>query len=73
MKEQFQLIYWYKYLKDFNTLLFVNRETFSAIGVSQSDYYDVLMKRILSNGVSRVNILECIELLEILKDPYELS
>lgn len=56
-----------------NTLLFINWETFRALGVSQASYYDAIIKRILSKGYSKENIQKCIELLEIPKDPYELS
>jgi hypothetical protein len=56
-----------------NTLLFVNWETFRALGISQADYYDTIMKRILHNGYRKKLLEDCIELLDVLKDPYELS
>ena len=56
-----------------NILLFVNWETFKALGVNQSDYYDMLMKRILFDGYSNENLQKCIDLLDVPKDPYELS
>lgn len=56
-----------------NTLLFINWETFRALGVSQSKYYDTLMKRILYSGYTKENIEKCIELLDNPKDPYESS
>ncbi len=56
-----------------NRLLFINWETFRALGVSQADYYDSLIKRILYHGYTKENLEKCIDLLDILKDPYELS
>lgn len=56
-----------------NVLLFINWETFKALGVSQGEYYDVLVKRILYKGYTTSNLKECIDLLQIAKDPYELS
>ncbi len=56
-----------------NTLLFVNWETFRALGVAQDEYYDVIIKRILSLGYTKENLKFCIDLLEVPKDPYELS
>lgn len=55
------------------TLLFTNWETFRALGVSQSDYYDTIVKRILSKGYTKDNLNKCIDLLEITKSPYEMS
>ena len=56
-----------------NYLLFVNWETFRALGVEQADYYDLIMKRVLFNGYSKENLQKCVDLLSVLKDPYELS
>lgn len=56
-----------------NRLLFINWETFKALWVSQSEYYDTILKRILDNGYTKDNLKKCIDLLDILKDPYELS
>lgn len=56
-----------------NRLLFVNWETFRALGVAQDEYYDVIIKRILSLGYTLENLKFCVDLLEIPKDPYELS
>lgn len=56
-----------------NRLLFINWETFRALGVSQADYYDYLIKRILYHGYTKENLEKCIDLLDIPKDPYELS
>lgn len=56
-----------------NRLLFINWETFRALGVSQSDYYDNILKRILYNGYTKENLQKCIDFLDIVKDPYELS
>lgn len=56
-----------------NYLLFANWETFRAVGISQEEYYDVLMNRILSNGYTKENIENCIGLLDVPKDPTELS
>lgn len=56
-----------------NRLLFVNWETFKALGVAQDEYYDVIIKRILSLGYTLENLKFCVDLLEISKDPYELS
>ena len=57
--------------KGSNILLFVNWETFNALGISQSDYYDTLMKRILYNGYSKEGLQRCIDLLNIEKDSYD--
>lgn len=56
-----------------NRLLFINWETFRALGVSQAEYYDTIMKRILYNGYTKENLEKCIDLLDVLKDPYDLS
>lgn len=55
-----------------NILLFTNWETFKAVGISQSNYYDTIIKRILYNGYTKDNLKKCIDLLDIKKDPYEL-
>ena len=54
-------------------LLFVNWDTFKALGVLQSEYYDIILKRILINGYSKDNLKKCIDLLNVNKDPNELS
>lgn len=56
-----------------NRLLFSNWETFRALGISQVEYYDILIKRILDDGYSKEKLKKCIDLLDVLKDPYELS
>ncbi len=56
-----------------NTLLFVNWDTFKALGVSQYNYYDIIMKRILYNGYTKDALKNCIDLLNVKKDPDELS
>ena len=56
-----------------NSLLFTNWNTFNALGVSQSDYYDTLVKRILFNNYSEENLQKCVELLSVEKDPEEFS
>ena len=52
-----------------NTLVFTNWDTFKALGVSQTEYFDMLLKRILSTGNSINNIKVCIDLLDNCKDP----
>ena len=52
-----------------NTLVFTNWDTFRALGVSQTEYFDMLLKRILSTGESINNIKVCIDLLDNCKDP----
>ena len=56
-----------------NSLLFINWETFRALGVTQGEYYDCLIKRILYNGYTRENLEKCVKLLDFPSDPYELS
>ena len=56
-----------------NRLLFINWETFRALGVAQGEYYDSLVKRILYNGYTRENLEKCIKILDFPSDPYELS
>lgn len=56
-----------------NRLLFIIWETYKALGVSQGEYYDTILKRILYNGYTKDNLKKCIDLLDVLKDPYELS
>lgn len=53
-------------------LLFSNWNTFKAVSIQQSDYYYVLVKRILRN-YSIDNLKECVDLLEIIRDSNELS
>ena len=52
-----------------NTLVFTNWDTFRALGVSQTEYFDMLLKRILSTGESINNIKVCIDLLDNCKYP----
>lgn len=52
-----------------NTLVFTNWDTFRALGVSQTEYFDMLIKRVLSTGESINNIKVCIDLLDNCKDP----
>lgn len=52
-----------------NTLVFTNWDTFRALGVSQTEYFDMLLKRVLSTGNSINNIKVCIDLLDNCKDP----
>lgn len=59
--------------KGSNILLFSNWQTFRAIGVDQSEYYDVIVKRIIFEGYTKDNINECIKLLDVCEDPYEFS
>lgn len=54
-------------------MLFVSFDTFSALGVEQSDYYDILVKRIFASGYDDDNIRKCIKLLNVSKSCYELS
>ncbi len=56
-----------------NYLLFTSCNTFSALKVSQTDFYDLIIKRIFSNGYTRENIERCVDLLDVYKDPNELS
>ena len=56
-----------------NTLLFINWETFKALGVSQDNYYDMIVKRILYNGYSKESLKTCVNLLSVKKDPYGFS
>ncbi len=51
-----------------NTLVFTNWDTFRALGVSQTEYFDMLLKRVLSTGESINNIKVCIDLLDNCKD-----
>ena len=66
------LIELYKILSDgVSTTLFVTWETFSALGISQKDFYDAIIKRILYNGYNEKNIKICIELLDVPKTVSE--
>ena len=56
-----------------NTLLFVNWDTFKALGVSQYNYYDIIVKRVLYNGYTIDSLKTCINLLSVEKDPYGFS
>lgn len=51
-------------------LKFSNWETFRAIGISQGEYYDTIIKRILANGYVKDNLEKSIDLLNVEKDPY---
>ena len=55
------------------SLTFSNWETFKAIQVSQADYFDLIIKRKLTNNFSKDNLKDIIKLLRLEKDPYELS
>lgn len=54
-------------------LLFCNWDTFKALGVCQSEYYDIIVKRILKNGYTEDNLIKCIKMLYFPKDFNELS
>ncbi len=56
-----------------STLLFSNWDTFKAIGISQCDYYDMIIKRLLYNGYTSENLNKCINLLSVDKDSNDLS
>ena len=51
-------------------LKFSNWETFRAIGISQEDFYDNIIKRKLTNNFNLENLKYCIDLLDVEKDPY---
>ncbi len=53
-----------------NYLLFVNFETFRALGVSQEDYYAMLLDRLLTVEKDTKTIEVCCDLLMVPKDPY---
>lgn len=50
-------------------LLFTNWNTFGASEIEQRDYYDVLIKRITFNGLTKEFLKECVDLISIDKDP----
>ena len=52
-------------------LTFSNWETFKAIQVPQSEYLETIIKRKLSEGINRDNLLFCVNLLDVEYDPYE--
>lgn len=54
-------------------MLFVSYDTFGALGVAQSDYYDMLVKRIFASGYDDDNIRKCIKLLNVSKSSYEID
>lgn len=59
--------------KGTNYLLFSNWETFRAVGISQDSFYDLIVKRILINDYTKEDVIKCINLLEVEKDPYDSS
>lgn len=68
------LIELYKRLsKGSHYLLFSNWETFKATSISQDDFYDLIIKRILINDYTKEDVIECLNLLEVPKDPYASS
>ena len=50
-------------------LLFTNWNTFGASGIEQRDYYDVLIKRITFNGLTKESLKECVDLISVDNDP----
>lgn len=54
-----------------NYLIFTSWNTFGAIQVSQSDFLENIVGRILYEGMSKENIKSCIDLLECEYDPQE--
>ncbi len=54
-----------------NYLIFTNWNTFGAIQVSQSEFLENIVGRILYDGMSKENIRSCIDLLECQYDPQE--
>lgn len=52
-------------------LTFSNWETFRAIQISQSEFYDNIIKRKFSSSIDEDKILYCIDLLNVEFDPYE--
>ena len=44
-----------------NTLVFTNWDTFSALGVSQTEYFDMLLKRVLSTGESKLTAINLLD------------
>ena len=47
------------------SLLFTNWDTFKALGVTQDDYYQLIVNRVLFNGLSEENLHRCISLLDL--------
>ena len=54
-------------------LRFPNWNTFEALGVLQSNYYDNIINRVCSKSYSRENLKKCIDLLSVYKSSSELS
>lgn len=50
-------------------MLFTNWNTFGASRIEQRDYYDVLIKRITFNGLTKESLKECVDLISVDKDP----
>lgn len=44
-----------------NTLVFTNWDTFRALGVSQTEYFDMLLKRVLSTGESKLTAINLLD------------
>ena len=63
------LIILYRILSEGNsTMLFVSFNTFDGLGVSQEDYYNCLVNRILASGYTKENYEKCASLLDVPKD-----
>ena len=56
-----------------NYLKFSNWETFRAVGISQADFYDLIVKRIFAKGYTTENLKIVVQLLKVPKDPYGLD
>ena len=56
-----------------NYLKFSNWETFRAVGISQADFYDLIVKRIFTKGYTTENLKIVVQLLKVPKDPYGLD
>ena len=56
-----------------NYLKFSNWETFRAVGISQADFYDLIVKRIFTKGYTTENLKIVVQLLKVPKDPYSLD
>ena len=56
-----------------NYLKFSNWETFRAVGISQADFYDLIIKRIFTKGYTTENLNIVVQLLKVPKDPYSLD
>lgn len=55
------------------TLLFINWNTFRAISVEQSTFYDTIVKRILATGYTKENLNRCIKYLSVDRSSNEYS